>query len=146
MAINTNFDIENIMFLRLKEYLQTKSRFQPSVFTKAPQQLADNLFPIIVFKETSNVDAIQYRSLDRTQIVNQITDTIEIYTKEKVVNGSKYASKTVMSELKYLVFDFFEKYGATRVACDIVEYNNYEVDRLVIVERYLQNNWNRKID
>lgn len=148
ISIDTKFDIENLIYRKLREYLTEKSRFitnpTKQIFSKAPKQLAD--FPTIVFKETNNADEVRYRSLDRLQQVNQITDTIEIYTQDITIDGVRYASKTVMSELKYLVFDFFEMLGATRIDCSPAEYSDHQVDRLVIVERYLQNNWNRKID
>ena len=65
----------------------------------------NNDYYLTVYCQTYNfadyvVDALE-------GFVNQITDTIEIYTKDMVINGVRYASKTVMSELKYLVFDFF---------------------------------------
>lgn len=148
IIVDVNFDIENYMYWSLRKYLSEKSKFitNPSkqIFPKTPMQLAD--FPTIIIKETNNADEVRYRTLDRTQQVNQITDTIEIYTQDITLNGVRYASKTVMNELKYLVFDFFEYYGATRISCSPAEYSNRQVDRLVIVERYLQNNWNRKID
>jgi hypothetical protein len=143
VIINTNYDIEQVLFNKFKDFMVKNSKFNPQVFPKAPKTLAD--FPTIVFKESSNIEDTRYKSLDRTQFVNQITDTIEIYTKDMVINGVRYASKTVMSELKYLVFDFFESIGATRVSCEPVEYSNYQVDRVVIIERYRQNNWNKMI-
>ena len=145
VIINTNYDIEQVLYNKFKEYMVKNSKFitADKIFTKAPKTLAD--FPTIVFKEGSNTEDTRYKSLDRTQFVNQITDTIEIYTKDIVLDGVRYASKTVMSELKYLVFDFFESIGATRVSCEPVEYNSYQVDRLVIIERYRQNNWNKMI-
>ena len=140
-------DIESYIFLKLRDYLANNSKFitnpTKQVFTKAPKQLAD--FPTIVFKETNNIDDNRYKSLNRTELVNQITDTIEIYTKDIVLDGVRYASKTIMSELKYLIFDFFEYIGADRLDCTPAEYNDYQVDRLVIIERYYQNNWNEKI-
>ena len=141
--INTDYDIEQVLYSKFKNYMLQNSKFNPHIFTKAPKTLAD--FPTIVFKESSNIEDIRYKTLDRTQFVNQITDTIEIYTKDMVIDGVRYASKTVMSELKYLVFDFFESIGATRLACEPVEYNDYQVDRVVIIERYRQNNWNKMI-
>lgn len=143
MNIDVNFDIENYIFLKFKEYMETKSKFNPKVFSKTPKELAQ--FPTIIFKEINNVDNMTYRSLDRTQRVYQITDTIEIYTKDMPIGDKKYASKVIMSELKYLVFDFFELYGFQRTSCDIVDYYDYQVDRMVITVVCNQNNWNKKI-
>ena len=142
--IDTNFDIENYLYLELKNYLATNSKFKPEVYSKSPKNLAK--FPTVIFKETGNTDDIQYRSLNRREIVARITDTIEIYTKDMTIGGVRYASKTVLSELKYLIFDFFEMVGATRISADYAEYYDRQIDRYIIVERYLQNNWNKMID
>ena len=148
ITIDTDFDIEHYVYINLRNHLANNSKFitdpTQQIFSKSPHQIAK--FPTIVFKETGNVDDTRYKSLDRSQLVNQITNTIEIYTQDMTVNGVRYASKTVMSELKYLIFDFFEYLGATRLSCEPAEYSDHQVDRLVIVERYLQNNWNRGID
>lgn len=145
ITINPNYDIEQVLFVKFKEYMAQNSKFitTDKIFSKAPKSLTD--FPTIVFKESTNTDDTRYKTLDRTQFVNQITDTIEIYTKDMVIDGTRYASKTVMSELKYLVFDFFENIGATRITCEPAEYSDYQVDRLIIIERYRQNNWNKMI-
>lgn len=142
--INTNFDIENFMFIHFKDYLTEKSKFFPKIYSRPPKNLAD--FPTVLFRETDNSDDTRYRSLNRMEQAYQITDTIEIYTQDMIIDGVRYSSKTIMSELKYLVFDFFEYYGATRLSCNIAEYSDYQVDRLVIVERFIQNSWNRGID
>lgn len=148
ITIDTNFDIENYIFLDLREYLSKKSKFITNpitqVVSKTPKQLA--IFPTVLFSETDNNDDTRYRSLNRVEKAYQITDTIEIYTQDMTIDGVRYSSKTIMSELKYLVFDFFEYYGATRLSCNKGESSDYQVDRLVIVERYIQNSWNRGID
>lgn len=140
---NINYDIEQILFNKFKKFMTDNSKFSPNIYTKAPKNAPD--FPVIVFRESSNTEDTRYKTLDRSQTVNQITDTIEIYTKDMDIDNVRYASKTIMSELKYLVFDFFQSIGATRVACEPVEYSDYQVDRLVIIERYKQNNWNKMI-
>lgn len=144
VEIDTEFDVENYMFQKLSKYLEKNSKFNPKVFSKAPKDLPK--FPTVVFKETNNIDAIQYRSLDRRERVYQITNTIEIYTKDQTVGGTRVSSKTIMSELKHLVFEFFELVGATRVSSSYVESYDNQIERYVIVVRYLQTSWNRLID
>jgi len=144
IEIDTEFDIENYMYANLRNYLIEHSKFSPNVYPKPPKQLVK--FPTVLFRETDNNDDVRYRTLNRVQQAYQITNTIEIYTQDMTINGVRYASKTIMNELKYLVFDFFEYYGATRLSCTPAEYSDYQVDRLVIGERYIQNNWNRGID
>lgn len=144
LQIDTNFDIENYVYYMLKNYLKANSKFDPEVYDKAPRKLAK--FPTVVVKESNNSTLSRNTSLNRQEVASQITTVIEIYTQDKTIDGARYASKTVMNELKYLVFDFFDGLGARRLNCQPAEYSDHQVDRLVITERYLHNNWNRRID
>lgn len=142
-TINTNMDIESPIFLKFKQYLKDKSKYSPNVFNKTPQSLS--VFPTIVLKETNNIEDSNYITLDRKEFVNQITDTIDIYTKDMIIDGVRISSKTIMNELKYLVFDFFQAWGFTRTQATDSEYLSYEVDRFIIIETCKLNSWNRKI-
>lgn len=142
--INTSMNIETTVFLKLKQYLIDKSKFSPNVFNATPKNLA--VFPTITFKETNNAQNINGTTLDRIETVNTITDTIEIYAKDMVINGNTYSKKEITNELKYLIFDFFQMWGFTRLSCNEAEYLNYEVDRTIIVETCNLNSWNRKIN
>lgn len=141
--INTSMNVESMVFKFYKQYLKDKSKFNPNVFNRTPKNLS--VFPTIVLKETNNTEDSNYTTLNRKEFVNEITDTIEIYTKDLIIDGVKYPSKEVMNELKYLTFDFFQAWGFTRTQCSEADYLNYEVDRLVIVETCNLNSWNRKI-
>lgn len=141
--VDTSMNIETPIFKKYKKYLQDKSRFSPNVFNKAPKSLS--VFPTIVLKESNNTEDSNYTTLDRTEFVEAITDTINIYTKDMVIDGVKYPSKEIMNELKYLTFEFFQAWGFTRTQCSDADYLNKEVDRLVIIETCNLNNWNRKI-
>lgn len=142
--INTNMNIETQIFKKLKQYLVENSKFKPYIFNATPKNLT--VFPTITFKESNNIQNVSATTLNRLETVNQITDTIEIYTKDMVIDGVKYSSKEITNELKYLVFDFFQAWGFTRTQCTEAEYLNYEVDRYIILETCSLNNWNRKIN
>lgn len=135
-------DIENAIFQKLKSYM-ANSKFNPKVFNKSPRQLKD--FPTIIFKETSNREDTRYKTLDFSQTVNQITFTIEVYTQDLTIGNTKYASKIVMSELKYMLFDFFQYCGFNRTSCDYVDYYNNEMDRLVMTVQTSQASWNIQV-
>lgn len=141
--IDTSMNIESMVFKLYKQYLKDKSKFSPNVFNKAPKNLS--VFPTIVLKESNNIEDSNYTTLDRKESVSEITDTIDIYTKDMVINGKKYPSKEIMNELKFLTFEFFQAWGFTRTQCSEADYLNLEVDRLVIMEKCNLNNWNRKI-
>ncbi len=141
--INASMNIESMVFKLYKQYLKDKSKFSPNVFNRTPKNLS--VFPTIVLKESNNTEDSSYTTLNRKEFVNTITDVIEIYTKDLIIDGVKYPSKEVMNELKYLTFDFFQAWGFTRTQCSEADYLNLEVDRLVIIETCKLNNWNRKI-
>lgn len=141
--INTSMNVETPIFKTYKQFLKDKSKFNPNVFNKTPKSLS--VFPTIILKESNNVEDTNYTTLDKSEFVNSITETIEIYTKDMIVDGVTYPSKEIMNELKYLTFDFFHAWGFKRTQCTEADYLNYEVDRYIIIETGSLNNWNRKI-
>lgn len=142
--IDTSMNIETPIFKYFKKYMQDKSQFSPNVFNATPKNLA--VFPTITFRETNNTNNLRGTTLDRTETVNNITDTIEIYTKDMVIDGVNYSKKEITNELKYLIFDFFQAWGFTRTQCTQADYLNLEVDRFIIVETCSLNSWNRKMN
>lgn len=142
--IDTSMNIETPIFKYFKKYMQDKSQFSPNVFNATPKNLA--VFPTITFRETNNTNNLRGTTLDRTETVNNITDTIEIYTKDMVIDGVNYSKKEITNELKYLIFDFFQTWGFTRTQCTQADYLNLEVDRFIIVETCSLNSWNRKMN
>lgn len=141
--IDTSMNIETPIFKKFKQYLKDKSKFAPNVFNKTPQNLV--VLPTVILKETNNIDDLRYKTLNREEVVYDITDTIEIYTQEMILDGIKYSSKEIMNELKYLVFNFFESYGFQRTQATPADYMNYNVDRFIIIETCSLTSWNRKI-
>lgn len=142
--MNAEMNTENIIYKDLKEYLLENSKFNPAVVNSAAKTLSS--FPTVLFHEINNTTDLYHTTFDRTQRVNNISSVVEIYTQNKVVGNTNYASKYILDELKFLVFDFFDVLGAERTSCQIAEYYNKEVDRLVITYSYSVNNWNRKIN
>ena len=142
--VDTSMNIETPIFKKFKQYLIDNSKFSPNVFNSTPKNLA--VFPTITFKESNNTQDLSATTLDRTETVNDIVDTIEIYTKDMVISGVTYTKKQVTNELKYLIFDFFQAWGFTRTQCTEADYLDYEVDRYIIIETCKLNNWNRKIN
>lgn len=142
--VNTSMNIETPIFKKLKQYLIDKSQFSPNVFNSTPKNLA--VFPTITFKESNNIQDLRATTLDRTESVNDIIDTIEIYTKDMVIDGVQYTKKQITNELKYLIFDFFQVWGFTRTQATEADYLNLEVDRYIIIETCKLNSWNRKIN
>jgi hypothetical protein len=142
--VNTSMNIETTVFSYFKKYLEEKSVFNPKIFNATPKNLA--VFPTVIFKETNNVQNLNGTTLDRTETINNITDTVEIYAKDMVINGQTHTRKEIINELKYLIFDFFQYWGFTRTQATEANLINLEVDRYIIIETCSLNNWNRKIN
>ena len=142
--IDTSMNIETPIFKKFKQYMIAKSQFSPNVFNSTPKNLA--AFPTIILKENNNIQNTRHTTLNRQEIVNDITDVIEIYAKDMVIDNKTYTKKQIINELKYLIFDFFQAWGFTRTQCTPADYLNYEVDRYIIIETCSLNSWNRKIN
>lgn len=143
-TVDTTMNIESPIFKNFKRYLVEKSAFSPKVFNNTPKNLA--VFPTVTLVETNNIENTNATTLDRTETANNLTDTIEIYAKDMVVNNVQYTKKQIINELKYLTYDFFQAYGFTRTQSSDADYLSLEIDRHVIIETCSVNNWNRKIN
>jgi hypothetical protein len=137
-------NIENLLFKDYKKYIETNSKFEPTIVPSSNKDLTK--FPTILFKEQGNIESERYTTLNRIEYVDEITLVIEIYSQPKTIGNKKYASKTIIDELKFLTFDFFRYMGCTRISCEPAEYYNKEVDRLVIMYNFNINSWNNKIN
>lgn len=135
-------NIENLLFKDYKKFIETNSKFEPTILPSSNKDLTK--FPTILFKEQNNIESSS--TLNRIEYIDEITLVIEIYCQTKTIGNKKYASKTIMDELKYLTFEFFRTVGCERLSCEPVEYYNKEVDRLVMLYRFNINSWNNKIN
>ena len=136
-------DIEVQLLNEYKTFIKNKVNYECKIFSKTPVSLSK--FPTIILKETGNADISYSRSNDTLEYMNQLVYTIEIYTKDTVVEDEIIKSKQIMSELKEFTFEFFRGIGFNRMSCTVGEYTNYTVDRLIIVEQGKLNNWNKNI-
>ena len=135
-------NIENLLFKDYKKFIEINSKFEPTILPSSNKDLTK--FPTILFKEQNNIESSS--TLNRIEYIDEITLVIEIYCQTKTIGNKKYASKTIMDELKYLTFEFFRTVGCERLSCEPVEYYNKEVDRLVMLYRFNINSWNNKIN
>lgn len=138
-------DIENELFIEYKNYILNNSIFKDyiNIYPKTPKSKVS--FPIIVFKETNNIDYIDLKSIDNSEYSNQLFYSVDIYTQDITIEDNKYYSTTVMSEIKNLTFDFFRIYGFTRTSSVPGETVDYSINRNVSIFSGIINNWNRKI-
>jgi len=135
---------KNIIKL-FNEYMKTKSIFKDIllIVPKTPQSFTS--FPTIVFKESSNTDYLLGKTLDRTETVDNCNYTVEIYSKDTILDNTKYNSLDVINELKYWVFRFFSEIGFNRITGTKAEYIDITVDRYVCVFQGKFNSWNGQL-
>ena len=136
-------DRENKLFKLYKDFIIKKTKYAPDIFNDIPQQLAK--FPTITFIETDNRDSNYGNSVDRSDYIDTLQYTIDIYTKNQKVGKNLVARKIITNELKNLTIEFLRTYGFKRTSCNKAEYLDIEVDRTVIVAECDINSWNEKI-
>lgn len=136
-------DIENILLKEYKDFIKKYIEYDIKILPKIPRSLST--FPTIIFKETGNSEYTNSTSLNKYEYVDNLLYTVEIYSKDIVINNECINSKQIINQLKQLTFDFFRNRGFVRLSCDIGEYNDFTVDRIIITEQGKLNNWNRKI-
>lgn len=136
-------DRENKLFKLYKDFIIEKTKYAPDIFNDIPQQLAK--FPTITFIETDNRDSNYGNSVDRSEYIDTLQYTIDIYTKNQKVGKNLVARKIITNELKNLTIEFLRTYGFKRTSCNKAEYLDIEVDRTVIVAECDINSWNEKI-
>lgn len=132
---------EEVLFKAYKQFILDNSIFTPRVFNDTPQELKS--FPTILFLENNNKDDIT--STNRIEYVDKLQYKIEIYTKNKTIDGKTYARKTITDELKYLTFEFLRNHNLRRTDVRKAEYLDLNVDRNIVLAECSVNNWNGQI-
>ena len=147
MIVNNVF--ENIIYPKLKEYVETKSIYSPKVTKKQVQD--SKIFPIVPVKLLPIEN--QYNNLNYGEQTYTFGIDINVYAQDKTVGNKKTAKKTICDEVTKIVSDFFmETYHVTiKIEYDIlnidssIHRNNikitgkldtkYGLDKLVIYPR-----------
>ena len=81
-----NIDVYTYVYTKLKESLQTNLPDYGIEITKLSKKQADR-FPLVVFTEEDNV--LSTTTLNREETFSDLYYEINIYTRDKVINGEK---------------------------------------------------------
>lgn len=138
-------DIETQLLKEYKDFINENSTFKDKVKILPSTPQSFSIYPTIVFSETSNVDNIMGKTLDRIESVDNLLYQVDIYTKDVKIGNQTYAGRTVINELKDLTFKFFNDIGFIRENATRGEYIDVTVYRYTIVCSGKLNNWNMKI-
>lgn len=138
-------EIEDKLLRLYYDFIKKESKFSDLVLIvpKAPQSFSK--FPTIVFKEINNTDYIGGKSLNRQEYVDRLGYSVEIYSKDVILNKKKVMSLEVIKELKYLTHKFFNEIGFNRTSSTKGEYVDLTVDRYICTFEGKVNNWNGQI-
>lgn len=138
-------EIEENLLIMYYNFIKDNSLFgeKTLIVPKTPQSFSS--FPTIVFKESNNSDYSRGKTTNRQEFINRLTYIVDIYTKDTIVNDTKYNSLEVLKELKLLTYEFFNKLGFNRLSSSRAEFMDITVDRNVSIFEGKVNNWNGKI-
>ena len=104
----------NLIREEYEEYLKKYSKYKPNVNIHNTYKATS--FPFITF-ELSNFTNSSECTIDKIEYYDNFYFTINIYTKDKIVNNQKIASQIVNDELIELTVKFFKKKNMLRTTC-----------------------------
>lgn len=138
-------DLEHELIKMYNDFMKANSAFADKllIVPKTPQSFST--FPTIVFIESSNVDYLRGKTLNRQEYMDRITYTVEVYSKDTIIGNTKYLSSTIIKELTQLTNKFFNRVGFTRVSSNRGEYIDLTVDRHISIFEAKINNWNGRL-
>lgn len=110
-----NIDVYTYIYTKLKEHLQGSLDKYGIEITKMSKQEADR-FPLVVFTETDNV--LEFSTLNREETHSKLYYEINIYTRDKVINGEKCYAMEIAREISMEVDNLLNrKYHMERISC-----------------------------
>lgn len=133
--------MESKLYLLYKEFILSKSIYNPSIFNDTPQKIAE--YPTVTFVEDDNYDSDF--STERSECTEVVRYIVNIYTKDKTYDGEKKARKLITTELKEQTKLFFRMCGLKMTSCTKGEYLDFNVDRLIMIAEGTVNSWNGMI-
>ena len=107
-------EIYNEIFNEYQKYIYDNNIFGTTVaksYTNAPTK-----FPFISCQLSNSIDT-DYCTIDKIEKYDGMYLTIDIYTKDKTIDGNTYASNFINDELTNLTIKFFESKNMRRTLC-----------------------------
>ena len=101
-------DIETQIIKEYKDFMYNNSVFgdflrdNNKILPEPPQSFSD--YPTIVIKEANNTDYFLGKSTDRTEYYDSLIYQVEIFAKNKSIDGTKYPARSIINELKNNTF------------------------------------------
>lgn len=110
----------NEIILEYKEYMENSSRYY-TIDAGKPLVVKSHTsttpyFPLIAV-QLSNATNTNYCTIDKIENFNEIYLTVDIFTKDKTIDGEKIASQEINDELTNLTMKFFESKNLKMTLC-----------------------------
>jgi hypothetical protein len=103
----------NCLYKSYRDYIIANSNYDPG-FDKHYNENPTK-FPFITLEKVNDMET-DNSSLDKREYYDQLYFTINIYSKNKKVDGSIVSSNTINQELEKLTKDYFRKLNFKRTA------------------------------
>lgn len=107
-------DKYNLLFKEFKEYIGENSTYDVRVVKYNTN--TSTHFPIISFVLTNFINTNE-STIDKIEYYDNFYFTIDIYSKNKVINGETISSQVISDDLLKLVLKFFDKKNMLRTSC-----------------------------
>lgn len=110
----------NEIILEYKEYMENSSQYY-TIDAGKPLVVKSHTsttpyFPLIAV-QLSNATNTNYCTIDKIENFNEIYLTVDIFTKDKTIDGEKIASQEINDELTNLTMKFFESKNLKMTLC-----------------------------
>lgn len=108
------------IILKYKQYMENSSEYY-TINPDKPLVVKTNTntapyFPLITANR-SNIVNTDNCTIDKIEMYNELYLTINIFTKDKTINGEKIASQVINDELVKLTMNFFESINLKMTLC-----------------------------
>lgn len=116
----------NKLFDELKEFVTANSIYEPRVVKSFTY--TSTYFPIISCL-LSNMTDTDFCTIDMIEKHNEMFLTIDIYTKNKIINNGEIASQVINDELTNLVIKFFSSKNLKMTLCRLTPNADTDITR-----------------
>ena len=102
------------LFNSYKNYMENSSEYKPRIVKFNTN--TSSYFPIVTFTISNLVDT-DNDTIDKIEQFDEYYFTIDVYSKDKIVNKTTIASQIINNELTKLTINFFDNLNMRRSSC-----------------------------
>jgi hypothetical protein len=137
--------VESDIAVEFNKYIKATSVFRDKLLILPDTPQSFSTFPTIIIRETNNIDNLSLKSTEFSEYGDSISYQVDIYTKDVIIDATKYSSKIVINELRDLVHNFFRQNGFERTEDTNGEYIDLSVKRRTLLFNGTVQSWNKSI-